>query len=331
MNRRELLKKGSIAGLFSLLPATSLLAEVTKPVKQKTRKSLAGYKKIQLGTLELYILSDGFIRDGVDGFAPRAAIKELKKLLQDNFRSEENIDMAMNVPLIKTENRLILMDAGMGMFADENTGFLLESLSKAGFKPEDITDVFISHAHPDHIGGLVDKTGKLVFPNAGYFINKTEYDFWMQATMEDFGNSVLKNKPDFLLQIIGGIRKILTAIKSKTKYYDFNMPLYQYFSFIQAPGHTPGLTLCKIKSQNEEILYMADLIHSDALLFPHPEWGFSGDTDLDLAVESRKKILNYLADNRLQGLGYHLTWPGTGFTKKVQNNFQWFPKAYFTP
>lgn len=215
MNRRELLKKGSIAGLFSLLPAASLLAEVIKPVGQKAQKSLAGYKKIQLGTLDLYILSDGFIRDGVDGFAPRADIKELKKLLQDNFRSDEYIDMAMNVPLIKTEDRLILMDAGMGIFADENTGFLLESFSKAGFKPEDITDVFISHAHPDHIGGLIDKAGKLVFPNASYFISRKEYDFWMQATMKDFGNSALKNKPDFLLQVIGGIRKILTAIKPK--------------------------------------------------------------------------------------------------------------------
>ncbi|WP_260122702.1 MBL fold metallo-hydrolase [Elizabethkingia anophelis] len=291
MNRRELLKKGSIAGLLSLLPATNLLAEVAKPIVQTAKKSLAGYKKIQLGALELYILSDGFIRDRVDGFAPRADIKELKKLLQDNFRSEEYIDMAMNVPLIKTENRLILMDAGMGIFADENTGFLLESLSKAGFKPEDVTDVFISHAHPDHIGGLIDKSGKLVFPNAGYFISKKEYDFWMQATMKDFGNSALKNKPDFLLEIIGGIRKILTAIKSKVKYYDFNMPIYQYFSFIQAPGHTPGLTLCLIQSQSEKILYMADLIHSDVLLFPHPEWGFSGDTDLDMAVESRKKYL----------------------------------------
>lgn len=75
MNRRELLKKGSIAGLFSLLPATNLLAEVAKPVVQTAKKSLAGYKKIQLGALELYILSDGFIRDGVDGFAPRADIK----------------------------------------------------------------------------------------------------------------------------------------------------------------------------------------------------------------------------------------------------------------
>ncbi|PUB27540.1 metallo-beta-lactamase superfamily protein [Elizabethkingia sp. YR214] len=332
MNRRELLKKGSIAGLFSLLPATSLLAEVTKPVAKGTKESLAGYKKIQLGTLELYILSDGYIRDtDIDGFAPRADVKELKKLLRDNFRSEEYIDMAMNVPLVKTEKRLILMDAGMGIFADENTGFLPESLAKAGFKPEDITDVFISHAHPDHIGGLIDKAGKLVFPNAVYFINKTEYDFWMQATIKDFANSALKNKPDFLSQIIEGIRKILTAIKPKIKYYDFNTPLYQYFSFVQAPGHTPGLTLCKIKSQNEEILYMADLIHSDALLFPHPEWGFSGDTDLDLAVESRKKMLSYLADNKLQGLGYHLTWPGTGYAQKSQNAFRWFPKAYFAP
>ena len=123
----------------------------------------------------------------------------------------------------------------MGIFADENTGFLLESLSKAGFKPEDVTDVFISHAHPDRIGGLIDKSGKLVFQMPVISLVK-EYDFWMQATMKDFGNSALKNKPDFLLEIIGGIRKILTAIKSKVKYYDFNMPLYQYFSFIQTPG-----------------------------------------------------------------------------------------------
>ena len=332
MNRRELLKKGSIAGLFSLLPVTGLLANTVSYKTTADKKKLSGYKKIKLGTLEVYILSDGFIRDsGVEGFSPRADVHELKNILRTNFRSDEYVDMAMNVPLIKTEDRLILLDTGMGIFADENTGALLESLAEAGFKPEDITDVFISHAHPDHIGGIVDKNGGLTFPNAAYFINKTEYDFWMRAGMKDFQNSALKNKPDFILPIIQGIRKILKAIQPKMKYYDLDSPLYTYFSFLPAPGHTPGLTLTVINSQDEKMIYIADLIHSDILLFPHPEWGFSGDTDLDIAVSSRKKILGFLAENQVPAIGYHLTWPGIGYTRKAEKNFQWVPKAFFTP
>lgn len=330
MKRRTLLKTGAIAGIASLFPF-ELLSAALRDSNQKTGKSAGGFKKITVGEVEVFILTDGRIRDKeVDKYAPRANVTELKKLLRDSFRSDQYIDMAMNVPLIKTKDRLILCDSGLGIFADEITGELLSSLADAGFSPSQITDVFISHAHPDHIGGVVNKDFSPVFSNAKIHISKVEKDFWMQATIKDFQNSALKNNAGFINQFIPELQKLLKAIEKQCVFYDFSKPLYDNFSFIEAPGHTPGMTLVKISSNKEELLFVADLIHNDVILFPHPEWGFSGDTDLDLAAESRRKVLKELELSKTKALAYHLAWPGLGFTAKNGNEFKWVPEAFFT-
>ncbi|SHL32750.1 MBL fold metallo-hydrolase [Chryseobacterium polytrichastri] len=328
MNRRELLKTGLLAGTLSVLPFSNALATM-KERPLNLEDDFSGCKKIKLGELDLFILTDGFIHEkNLESFAPRGNVLELKAILKDNFRSDEYVDMAMNVLLVKTKNKLILLDTGMGIFADERTGFLLKSLQKAGFSPKDITDIFLSHAHPDHIGGVVDKQNKLVFPNANIFISKVENDFWMQATIKDFDNSILKTVPNVLNQIIPGIQGVLKTIQTKLKFYDLNTNLYEHFSFQLAPGHTPGLTVMTISSGNEKLLYIADLIHSDVILFPHPDWGYFGDTDLDIAIASRKKLLQQLAETKTRAFAYHLPWPGLGFSKKKGNAFEWFPEAF---
>ncbi|AZA89931.1 Metallo-beta-lactamase superfamily [Chryseobacterium nakagawai] len=328
MNRRELLKNGLLAGTLSLIPFSNVLAE-TKVISEKTGDDLAGFKKITLGELELFILTDGYIHEkNLSSFAPRGNVTELKKILKDNFRSEDYIDMAINILLVKTKEKLILMDTGMGIFADERTGFLLKSLQKAGFSASDITDIFLSHAHPDHMGGVVDKQNKLVFPNAAIFISKIEYDFWMNASINDFNHSALKAHPEMLTQIIPALQNILKAIQPTLKFYDLNRTLYNHFNFQLAPGHTPGLTVTTISSGNEKLIYIADLIHSDIILFPHPDWGFSGDTDLDIAANSRKKFLKQLADTKIRAFASHLPWPGLGFTKIKAPGFEWIAESF---
>ncbi|KAB1231524.1 MBL fold metallo-hydrolase [Chryseobacterium viscerum] len=328
MNRRELLKSGLLAGTLSMIPFSSVWAETPK-TPEKTGDDLSGFKKLKLGELELFVLTDGYIHEeNLNSFAPRGTVSEVKSILKDNFRPENYIDMAMNILLVKTKNKLILLDTGMGIFADERTGFLLKSLQKAGFSPKDITDVFISHAHPDHIGGVVDKKQNLVFPNANIFISKIEHDFWMKASIKDFNNSALKTQPEFLNQIIPSIQNVLKTIQPKLKFYDLNNPFYDYFSFQLAPGHTPGLVVTTISSGNEKLIYIADLIHSDVVLFPHPEWGYFGDTDLDIATASRKKLLQQLADTKIRAFAYHLPWPGLGFTKTKSGAFEWFPESF---
>ncbi|MBL1220510.1 MBL fold metallo-hydrolase [Chryseobacterium sp. L7] len=328
MNRRELLKNGLMAGALSFVPFSDAFAGM-KTLSSLPEEDLSAFKKIKLGELELFILTDGYIHEtNIDTFSPRADVPQLKTLLRDNFRPDTYVDMAMNLMLVKTRNRLILLDAGMGIFADERTGFLLKSLQKAGFSPKDITDVFISHAHPDHIGGVVDKQNNLVFPDANLFISKIEHDFWLQASIKDFKNSFLKTQPEFLNQVIPPIQNILKTIRPKLKFYELDKPLYEHFSFKLAPGHTPGLTTVTISSGDEKLVYMADLIHSDVILFPHPEWGFSGDTDLDIATESRKKLLRQLAETKTKAFAYHLPWPGLGFTKKKDAAYEWIPECF---
>lgn len=328
MNRRELIKNGLLAGTLSFVPFSGVFAE-EKKITEKNKEDLSGFKKIQLGDLQLFILTDGYIHEtNLNSFAPRGNLSELKAILKDSFRSEDFIDMAMNILLVKTKNRLILMDTGMGIFADERTGFLLRSLQKAGFSPKDITEVFISHAHPDHIGGAVDKENNLVFPNADIFISKVEYDFWKSASVKDFSNSGLKTQPDLLNQIIPAVQNILKTIRPKIKFYDLNNTLYDHFNFQLAPGHTPGLTVTTISSGNEKLMYVADLIHSDVILFRHPEWGYFGDTDLDIAAASRKNLLQQLAETKTRAFAYHLPWPGLGFTKKSGAAFEWIPEGF---
>jgi glyoxylase-like metal-dependent hydrolase (beta-lactamase superfamily II) len=328
MNRRELLKNGLMAGAFSLVPFSDVFGS-TRILSSHSGEDLSAFKKIRLGELELFILTDGYIHEeSIDTFAPRADISQLKAILRDNFRPDNYVDMAMNLMLVKTKDRLVLLDAGMGIFADERTGFILKSLQKAGFSPKDITDVFISHAHPDHIGGVVDKQNNLVFPNADLYISKIEHDFWLQASLKDFKNSFLKSQPEFLNQVIPPIRNILKTIRPKLKFYDFKKPLFDHFSFQLAPGHTPGLTVITVTSGSEKLMYIADLIHSDVILFPHPEWGFSGDTDLDIASESRKKLLKQLAETKTRAFAYHLPWPGLGFTKTKDAAYEWVPESF---
>lgn len=328
MNRRELLKNGLLAGTLSLIPFSGVLAQ-TKNIPVKTEDDLSGSKKIKLGELELFILTDGYIHEeNVDSFAPRGNISELKAILKENFRPDQYIDMAVNVLLVKTKGKLVLMDTGMGIFADGRTGFLLKSLQKAGFSASDVTDVFLSHAHPDHIGGVIDKQNKLVFPNASIFISKIEHDFWMNASVKDFNNSALKAHPEMLNHIIPALQNILKTIRPKLKFYDLNRTLYDHFHFQLAPGHTPGLTLATISSGNEKLMYIADLIHSDVILFPHPDWGFSGDTDLDIATASRKELLKQLADTKTRAFASHLPWPGLGFTKIKTPGFEWVAESF---
>ncbi|PZP44104.1 MAG: MBL fold metallo-hydrolase [Pseudopedobacter saltans] len=330
MNRRNLLKNSLWAGLAVALPVNYSKAKVFEKIP--TNKN-GGFKKLKLGDLELTILTDGHIlQKPIQPFmCPLAPEKELNSILKANFRSIDEVDMAMNVLLIKKGNQNILLDSGMGMFANsEDNHWLLQSLAEAGIKPESITEIFISHAHPDHIGGLVDHSQHLVFPNATVYISKTEYDFWRKATISDFSKSPLSKQPDFLNPIIKGIQLILKTVQPKLRFYPDNGLLFDTFQFALIPGHTPGMVSITVQSKNEKLVYIADLIHHDILLFQHPEWGYSGDTDLEIATETRKKTLAELSNSKIKVFAYHLPWPGLGFVGKENQQYKWFPEPFAT-
>jgi glyoxylase-like metal-dependent hydrolase (beta-lactamase superfamily II) len=333
MNRRTLFKTSLAASMVGHWPLSVVVAQDQRMALLTSDSKPTAFKRFSLGDLELTILTDGYIRQSpVHPFmAPLAQPADVKAFLEAAFRPTDFIDLSMNVLVVKSKDRLILLDTGLGVFAGPTQGFLRENLAGAGFRATDFTDVILSHAHTDHIGGLVDKQNKHVFTNAAIHIAKAEYNFWRQATLTDFQKSPAHQMQDFVRQTITDIQKVLDLIGPNLTFIDIDKGLHGIFSFELAPGHTPGLTMTTIRSRNESLLFIADLIHSDALLFAHPEWGFFGDTDLQQAVSSRINVLKQLTASKSRTFGYHLPWPGLGHVRPKGTAFEWVPDVYATP
>jgi glyoxylase-like metal-dependent hydrolase (beta-lactamase superfamily II) len=287
------------------------------------------FKRFQLGDLELTIVSDGhqIMQPAHPIFAPFTDPRIVKQLLIDNFRPTDFVDLSLHILLIRKDEKLIMIDSGLGHI-DTTGGKLLRALAAAGFESENITDIIITHAHRDHIGGLTDRNGNLTFPNAQIYISRTEFDFWT-ADVHDFTKSPMKDDITSITGMVSGIKYILNLVDHRIRLIETGDVLFNCIRLTAAPGHTPGHIVVEIFSGGEQLMHIADIAHSDILLFPHPEWGFSFDTDFEQAVTTRRRIFDELEENNILALAYHLPWPGLGYVKQKATGFEWVPDANY--
>jgi glyoxylase-like metal-dependent hydrolase (beta-lactamase superfamily II) len=262
-------------------------------------------------------------------FAPGIPAATVDSLLRSSFRSSEAVELGINILAVRAGERLILIDTGCGAGFGSGAGWLPQSLADAGISPKDVTDVVITHAHPDHIGGLLTTANDLVFPKAQIHISEIEYKFWMQDA-PDFSKSSLNNT-ETLRNIIASTHKALTTLQSHLRFFNDGDQLWGCIRLQKAAGHTPGHTLVHIFSDGDELVHIADLLHSDVLQFAHPDWGFYGDTDLALAAATRQRVLAELAAARTRIFAYHLPWPGIGHARKKDGSYEWVVESHPIP
>jgi glyoxylase-like metal-dependent hydrolase (beta-lactamase superfamily II) len=238
-------------------------------------------------------------------------------MLVDNFLSPDNIVLEQNSPVVNTGDKLILFDTGMGtsQLFGPTTGRQQKSLAEAGIKPEDIDAVVFSHAHVDHIGGVVDASGKVLYPNAQYYIAQSDFDYW---TDEGKMGSPLK---DFVVHA----RKNLMPIRDRLVFYKDGEAFLPGVQALGAPGHTVGHTMFMITSGDKSFAFLGDLTHHQILLMEKPRMEFSYDTDPKQAAESRVKMLDMLAANKIPVMSYHYPWPGYGHVVKTGEGFHYLP------
>lgn len=326
MERRALLKNLALIGLAASLPLKGLLAG-----QRITPKNHRPFHRFQLGDLELTIVTDGYLLMSPvqPAMAPNVKPDSVKALLEYNFRPTTGVDLGMNILVIRKGQQLMLIDSGTGFAPDGHTGWLPKSLKDAGFATENVTDIILTHGHNDHIGGLLDQQGGFVFPNATLHMAKTEYEYWLSDKV-----SLTKSKYSdkaMWAKMLTERRNILTAIRSRVQLFDAPAELFGCLRLEPAPGHTPGHTLVHVFSGKEELVHIADMVHSDVLLFPHPEWGFFGDTDFEMAVATRKRVLAVLAEGKKKVFAYHLPWPGMGHVRREGKGFAWVAETYPIP
>jgi glyoxylase-like metal-dependent hydrolase (beta-lactamase superfamily II) len=324
MNRRNMLKYASVTSLSLAVPSVSFAKETALAINNP------GYFHFKLGELQLTVITDGHIplKPVQPTFAPGISDRQVKEVLIDHYLPSDEIDNAINLLLIQKANKRILIDTGSGSQLGEEAGRMKQNLRMSGTNPEDITDIVITHLHSDHIGGIINENGSLVFTQAKYYLAQSEYDFWM-ADKPDF--SKRKNPhPDWDLAATSLARNIIGCLKGRLILFNDGDTLFDCIHTRLAAGHTPGHTILSIHSGNQILEHIVDTVHTQ-LLFVHPEWGTEWDVDYELGITSRERILKELASSRKLTFTCHLPWPGLGYIKKGLVGYEWLPNSIATP
>lgn len=284
--------------------------------------------RIPMGEVEIYVLSDGYFGIGEPQpiLAPEVEKETVRNALKALHLSESDYEMPITTLFIRKGNQYILVDTGEGYHDPVNAGWLQNSLSEIGVFPEDITDILITHAHRDHIGGILSKEGKRRYSNAKYHISAPEYDFWNTAE-KDFSKSKMSSYPTGKIQT-----EILGAIKNDLKIFEPGDTLFSCIKTEHAPGHTPGHIIFHVFSGDQSITHVVDVIHSP-LLINHPDWGTQWDVNFKEGVDTRNRVLENCYLHNTLVTTCHLPWPGIGYIGKTkdEDGWYWIPKAQSDP
>ena len=217
----------------------------------------------------------------------------------------------------------MLVDTGFNG-AQPGTGQLLPSLRAAGVAPADITTVVLTHAHPDHILGLLGADGLPVFAAARHVMARPEWDFW--ATDPSLGELAIDAATRE--QFRAAPRAVLPAIRDRLELVDFGGEVAPGIVALAAPGHTPGHMALEITSGGERLLHLVDAATHPVLHLRHTDWFSPVDNWPAHSVPTRRRLLDRAAEERPLVLGYHFEFPGLGWVvRHGEADWRWEPIA----
>ncbi|MEM9107382.1 MAG: MBL fold metallo-hydrolase, partial [Pseudomonadota bacterium] len=303
--RSALLGAAALPLAGSLLSSTPSLAAA--PMQSGTGNPFARFK---VGDFEVNTLLDGSLtrEDPQNIFGLNVSADEFKSVSDANLIPVDRTRFFFTPTLINTGNELVLFDTGLG----EN-GNIKAAMASAGYTPDQVDIVVITHMHPDHIGGLM--TGEAAtFPNARYVTGSAEYDFWTKEGAEGgAGPLVAKN---------------VVPLAEKITFVKDGESVVSGITAMEAFGHTPGHMVYMIESNGNQLVLTADLANHYVWSVAYPDWEVLFDMNKEAAAANRRKVLGMLAADRIPFIGYHMPFPALGYIQARDSGFQYVPASY---
>lgn len=276
--------------------------------------------RFKLGKFEVLVVKDGARPSGAPGetFGTNQKAEAVGELLEKNFLPKDQFVNSFSPALINTGSDLVLFDTGFGESGrGAGNGRLIEGLAAAGYTPDDVTVVVLTHMHGDHIGGLMEK-GAPAFPKARYVMGQAEYDFW---TDEKRVGTPAE----------GGHKGVLASVKplaEKATFIGDGATVVSGITSMAAFGHSPGHMIFQVESEGKQLVLTADTANHFVLSLQKPEWEVKFDMDKAAAAASRKKVFDMVATDRVAFLGYHMPFPAVGYAEKLDTGYRFVPKSY---
>ncbi len=293
-------------------------------------ESNPGAYRFNVGTFKVATISDGLLKvPPLPIYAPIADPEDVKRAMIERFWSADELFLYFNALYIDTGAHKVLIDTGAGVELGAGLAKLTRNLRSVGVQPQDIDTVILTHAHPDHIGGIVATDGRLTFPNAKYYISDAEWQFWTAPTID---LSSLKIPDPFKQGIIAAARKHLGAIGNQINRFQPDQEIIPGITSIAAAGHTPGQAAFRITSDQTQLIVTADVFFNEALDLEHPEWQTGFDFNPQQAAATRRRLLQQIVADRTMVIAYHMPFPALGHVRSQGDHYQWEPVQWeFTP
>ncbi len=272
------------------------------------------YFPFHLGTFHCASLLDGQMSYPLRNIYANVAQEEIEAVLRAQGLPVDMVTTPYSYLFVNTAINKVMVDVGAGDFAP-TTGRLMESLRAADIPAETVDTVIISHAHPDHIGGMLDEQGRLNFPNARYYIMKDEWNFW-------FSEDAAAKTPTHFIHIA---RRNLAPLKERVVLVEGDCEILPGVRMIPAPGHTPGHAVVSFHSAGETLTYIADTV-IQPLHLAQPGWLPVYDILPEKAAQSKRQVFDQAAAEQSLVLGQHFPpFPSLGRVSKQDSGWHWEP------
>ncbi|ACP23036.1 metallo-beta-lactamase superfamily protein (plasmid) [Sinorhizobium fredii NGR234] len=299
LTRRDLLSVTAAATAAAMLPPAVYASD---------------FHRFKHGAFDITVVSDGFITLSAEILLPDATPEERQVIMPRLGGDAQGAPVQANIPLIRHGDDLMLVDNGSGTNFQASAGKLAANLKTLGIEPEDITKVVFTHAHPDHSGATTTSDGKVLYPNAEYFVSEAEWSFWTDKAFET-------HTPTALHDFARGAQRDLFAVKDRLTLVKPGQEIVPGMQVVDTPGHTPGHVSIELAGDGN-LLVTGDACTNDVIFFAHSDWHFGFDTTPETALKSRKRLLDRAASEKIKMLGYHWSYPGVGYAERKDNAYR---------
>ena len=299
-NSLRLKRRNFIIGSSALLSASA--SHASAPL---LGPSISTFRRFKLGNFEVTTILSGtrtIDNDPQGIFGLNVSKEDFSKVSKENNIPDDRFQMFYTPTIVNTGSALILFDTG------QNPEGTVSALTSAGYNPNQIDKVVLTHFHSDHIGGLRNSDGR-IYKNASYYCGELEYEEWDFSGNDNFEKMVRPFEDEIIMINPGD--DVVTGVTA-----------------LAAHGHTPGHLAFIIESEGKQLLLGGDFANHYVWSLAYPDWELRFDRDREMAAKTRRKILNMLAYEKIPFIGYHMPWPGLGYVDNHKEGFHYTPASY---